>query len=559
MMKNEKHITHRVKFTCFGILVMMMSVLLMMTGTGHHHHGLALAQSPSTASFNTIRSFMRRMRDPAAYSSSSRTSGKIRSSSSSLPPYITKFFQQKLDHFDFTNDKTFPQRYLVCDQFVGSGGIKPNTPVFLYTGNEGDIVNFYENTGLIFDIAPQFKALIIFIEHRYYGVSNPFGPVDSFKPDKIKWLTSEQALADYAYFITETFGLDEKRTTPVIAFGGSYGGMLSAWIRFKYPHIVDGAIAASAPIFQFTGLTPPYVYNQICTQDFNKASNLAVYRETCDSVIRTAFYALQKISQDNTPTMLQKLTMQFKVCSPGIRTSNDVNQLIGWLNQAYQTLPMVDYPYPNSFLQPLPGFPINEICNRIATLMSKEAVITTDSYLKAILEGASVYYNYSGSAGQCNNLTQPDSPSLGDDAWEYQTCTEMVMPIGQYPATDMFISSPWNLDAFIAYCQQKWKTTPRTNWVITNYGGKRAVLDATNIVFSNGDLDPWHGGGVLAPTKTNSKVNLVYIEQGAHHLDLRSSNPLDPQSVKIARALEVKEIATWLNEFAVKKGYDIKY
>lgn len=66
-------------------------------------------------------------------------------------------------------------------------------------------------------------------------------------------------------------------------------------------------------------------------------------------------------------------------------------------------------------------------------------------------------------------------------------------------------------------------------------------------------------GGVLAPTKTNSKVKLVYIEQGAHHLDLRSSNPLDPQSVKIARALEVKEIATWLNEFAVKKGYDIKY
>lgn len=50
-------------------------------------------------------------------------------------------------------------------------------PLFFYTGNEGAIETFAENTGIIFDLAPQFNALVVFCEHRYYGkeMSNPYG------------------------------------------------------------------------------------------------------------------------------------------------------------------------------------------------------------------------------------------------------------------------------------------------------------------------------------------------------------------------------------------------
>ena len=38
-------------------------------------------------------------------------------------------------------------------------------PLFFYTGNEGPIEQFYANTGFLFTLAQQFKAMIVFAEH----------------------------------------------------------------------------------------------------------------------------------------------------------------------------------------------------------------------------------------------------------------------------------------------------------------------------------------------------------------------------------------------------------
>ncbi len=76
----------------------------------------------------------------------------------------------------------------------------------------------------MFDIAPEFNALIVFVDHRYYGESMPFGK-RSFERQHVGYLTSQQALADYAQFITELKQNLGHENMPVIAFGGSYGGM----------------------------------------------------------------------------------------------------------------------------------------------------------------------------------------------------------------------------------------------------------------------------------------------------------------------------------------------
>jgi lysosomal Pro-X carboxypeptidase len=62
-------------------------------------------------------------------------------------------------------------------------------------------------------------------------------------------LTTEQAMADYAVVI-DTYK-KELQASAVVGFGGSYGGMLATVFRFQYPHLVDGVIAASAPVSLF--------------------------------------------------------------------------------------------------------------------------------------------------------------------------------------------------------------------------------------------------------------------------------------------------------------------
>lgn len=82
-------------------------------------------------------------------------------------------------------------------------------------------------------------------------------------------------------------------------------------------------------------------------------------------------------------------------------------------------------------------------------------------------------------------------------------------------------------------------------------------ISASLFFFSNGELDPWSGGGVTQ-NLTDSLI-AVLIEDGAHHLDLRHKNPLDPPSVVQARKLEKSYMAQWIKEYHEMRKKNVHY
>ncbi|KAL4177549.1 hypothetical protein KRP22_002481 [Phytophthora ramorum] len=146
--------------------------------------------------------------------------------------------------------------------------------MFFYVGNEADVELYLNHTGLMWENAGEFGAMLVFAEHRYFGKSVPFGK-DVTK--HMRYLSTEQTLADYAVLITYLKG-DLKRDIPVIGFGGSYGGMLGSWFRMKYPHIIDGVVAGSAPTLSYFGDEVPHDlgdYSQVTTFDGSLADGSA--------------------------------------------------------------------------------------------------------------------------------------------------------------------------------------------------------------------------------------------------------------------------------------------
>jgi lysosomal Pro-X carboxypeptidase len=151
-----------------------------------------------------------------------------------------KYFTQKLDHFN-AEAGSWTQRYYV-DSSAWSGAAELG-PVLFIPGGEWSVT---PEKGLLYgmvrELAVELGGIAMIAEHRFYGGSIPFnGSVEeAFQPvpSRIGLLSVAQAMADYAALINTVRDEHGCPDCPVISFGGSYSGKLSAYLRLKYPTVV---------------------------------------------------------------------------------------------------------------------------------------------------------------------------------------------------------------------------------------------------------------------------------------------------------------------------------
>ncbi|CAI5444186.1 unnamed protein product [Caenorhabditis angaria] len=473
-----------------------------------------------------------------------------------IPPNVeVKWYKgMRVDHFAYGNTDTFNLRFMWNNTFYKAGG-----PIFFYTGNEGSLEGFVTATGIMFDIAQQFNASLIFAEHRYYGQTQPYNTSSYANLKNLGYLTSEQALADYAELLStlktpnNQFNYTFPSDTKVISFGGSYGGMLSAWFRMKYPHIVTGAWAGSAPlIYMRGGGIEPGVFDNITSRTYvDNGCNRFILANVWNAVLNLSATADGRaFLNNNTVFTLDPRTP--------IRNATDGWNLNAFMREAIEYMAMVDYPYPTSFLEPLPAWPVKVACS----FMNSTGTTFTDQQLVTMVaQAANVYYNYNQVANYtwCIDYSvcgDEGVGGLGNDAlgWPWQECSEIVMAMCAHGGTNDVFWEECGTDIYQLLQEQCVQIFANLSWTSANwdidavkklYGFDLSA--ASNLILTQGHLDPWSGGGYSASATNPSRgIYILEIPGSAHHLDLRQPNTCDPNTITNARFQIINIISCWL-------------
>ncbi|XP_067667455.1 putative serine protease K12H4.7 isoform X1 [Haliotis asinina] len=451
----------------------------------------------------------------------------------SPPPTMSSeyWFHQKLDHFNVEDSRYWKQRYYVFDEFY-----KPGGPAFLTIGGEGAL-GVYVQEGAWMDYIQTYHAIGFAVEHRYYGESRP---TPDLSTANLEYLTIEQVLEDVASFIVGATKEHNLADTKWVTFGGSYAGMLSAYVRYKFPHLVAGAIASSAPV-AVSVFAPEFIVS---------IGESLRFVPGCYQAVADAFNDARQHLKDDTGA--QHLQSLFRLCAFDYTNQLDAETMLNGLMS-----PIINTAqYSNDNMGYMTGrqLSVSSMC-RVMTDTSRGTALVRLADYHAI-----VYNNYTNVRAPCDNVTftflvnnaKNVTYKGGDIAlgrqWMYQMCTQLGafitstavnQPFGNVVSEDYvvrvcqaYFGPTFNATLLARGVQQMWM----------DYG--RLGIQATNVVYTHGSYDPWHKYGLS--TDPNPQSPVIIIQGVGHVADLFKSSQKDNIHLKQARNLIRRLIGQWI-------------
>ncbi|KAF2993244.1 hypothetical protein E8E13_000343 [Curvularia kusanoi] len=501
---------------------------------------------------------------------------------SSYPAYNLSI---PIDHFKNSSryephsDGTFKNRY-----WFDASHYKPGGPVILFMAGEasGDYRFPLLDKGILKQLASAHNGIAVILEHRYYGTSFPF---KSITTADARFLTTEQSLADAAYFARNVkfSGLENQNLTssnvPWIVYGVSYSGGQSAFLRKLYPDVFWGGISSSgvteAIVDFWQYFEPVRKYGPadcIWTQQFITDVVDKVFIDSKNATLKGQFktffnyattandqvfvnslysgvYSWQSRNWDssigsgtfsNWCKAITSPKLQYSTSAATNASAAAILKATGYGGNSTLTVRLLNYV----------GY-LRRSARRDASFMDK--FISAASYIPR-------------SASSANAAV----PAAQFDSWGYQTCTEW----GYWVTGSGFdsslgkplISRVIDLKAENSYCKSEFGLPPSPNITqINQYGGFNISYPRLAIV--NGLADVWREATPAAGTRSRpSTVSEPWIViddppedvwdgvRGAgHHWEANGATatqtPRPPKAIASAQADIASFVGSWIQEW----------
>jgi hypothetical protein len=470
------------------------------------------------------------------------------------------WFSQVVDHFDPSNKDMWNQRVQVNSKFFNAS-ITDRPLIFLMIGGESPAEQKWvcNEAYTYMKLAKDNSALVIQLEHRFFGKSYPYVKKSTTMGDMststLRLLTSQQALEDLANFIKNyKFNGNITFTNPRwIVFGGSYPGSLCAWFRAdpRYSNLTLGGICSSAPLLPKVDF---YEYAEVMEFAFKNWS--AIQKTNCSQLLTQGFALLRKNTYTDSGRAM--LNSMFNI-TPPLNASMDNYDLYAtnFLANVFSVFQGIDqYTFDARDNITEGGYNIDNLCKKMIAspsdpLTGIKNIVFWDptnpnpgpqnldnNYYGDVAQFNQSYYDYS------NDTAADNAAGRG---WMWLCCG---MALGWLQTTDnsngMF-NRAINLNFYLQMCTDYFGPDINT-MSITDKVAQIAYTfpapwnyTATNVVLPNGDYDPWHSLSSYVNNDTRHQVSLL-THGAAHCSDMYPVWPNEPPALNATRQRVIKEV-----------------
>ncbi len=455
---------------------------------------------------------------------------------------------------------SFNLRYWFDASYYKAGG-----PVFILLGGETDgseRLPFLQK-GIVHQIIKATNGLGVIMEHRYYGESFP---TPDLTPENLRFLTTEQALADIDYLARNVKfeGVDADLTapnTPWIVYGGSYAGAQAAFCRVAYPDTFWGAISSSGvteAIYDYWQYFEPI--RIFGPPDCIKGTQLLI--DVVDKILMN--------DADNSTAQALKDAFGMGQVTDNRDFANQLTGVYGWQSTNWDPASNSDgfWQYCNNITNETPT---NEnLRPQVASLVSA-AGYGQNTDVQNIVLGAISWINITAlsgwqQSGQSQNsyfttlnataLQNYDVSNYNGVSWNWQVCTEYgFIQTGNTPPEIMpLISRTLDLEYLTFNCRAQFNiTSPPDTDRVNKYGGYD--MDHDRLAIIGGNADPWRPATPLwypDHKQSSTEQPWLLISHAVHHWDENGLFPnettstLPPWQIVYAQEFEKNFVIDWV-------------